>query len=869
MIRSIRLSLCITLALGLLACDPYGRHYRGVVVLRSQLGYHATTWDPVIDELLDTPAPTQDWRPFARYQSSPPPDSVSDEVLIAWWATNRLGGEDKLVPSADVLRRLHQAMPRYPTLVRDLMYRLPVTRETCDRIAAVVATERQRPDTPLSSNDFEQFDFWLERRTPYTVAELEDKLKKISAPTNREFFRGDDLLDSLLERAPDRAMAMLEKHAASPDITLASWARGRLLDRMVASGDERRVEGLRRGLKALAVDTGQPPYARSQSIAAVMKHDWPGRDDWFMSLYLDPTLADLEEGGMGLNPLGSVVYDQPDRLVPRVAALLGHETDHVHDLAADSLIYVKHPGALRALLPWIEDPTWIRRQTSLIDGLRSHLLNTLAEVPVAEAIPTLIHVVRNDSNPYNRSLAATALAALGDAGREGITAIGEAVADELHYRYRMPMVQALARMNALSVADVVTGVSTYTWMQRDPESRRLLHSVRNLEMEGSHSVISLSIGFLAIEELDSFPDALADAVVRETHKYIRRIVYRGQTEWAAAARRAVAGWKRPTMMRQFISDLGNRELDAVMVRHLLEERADYVDKAGDALRELVKDDSEASAIAAVMLGDDAAVEKLLSMAEENDRSRAEFMARRQHYLDILHPYDLEEVDRIIEDEAEYDYRRATAVLAAARLTRHELDVAQVARYLDHENERLARAAERYLVALDSASAREVLYRRHDAGEDGGILILGARETFDPRSDPDDAFAVKERQLVEYISKDRDIREIHALIYFSEEEGHLLAAVLVRNRSATLLKDGKERELTSDEKRDWMALISELRVTELPALTHGDETSSGLQLEFVHLTRKRGRRVFMVSPGRNDWASPYHQLLLKFYYWPMP
>lgn len=858
--------IAVVVAAGTLSCDPY-RRYGGGAMFYSNTGYRATTWQSILDDLLDTPAPPADWTPFARYQTGPPPDTASDEVLIAWWSSSHLAHRDKLTPSEDVLRRLRDAIPRYPVFTRELLLRLPIRRDIHDLVAEVVARERERPDSPLSSMDLDYMESWLDRMTPRTLDELEQRVKTAHHPESSTFIEGEWSLNELLERAPDRAVRLLEMHAAGSDVNLATWAWKHLLGRAMTGGDEARAARLRGRLKAIVGDPEQLPYARSMAVGALMAHDWPGRDDWFMALYSDTTLSKLRDGVFVMSPLPWGVQKNPDRLIPRVMTLLGHPDDHVHSTAARSLVAHKRPEALRALLPWLEDPAWIRTSSGIEDSMRIQILFELAEVEVPESVPALLHVIRHDSELHIRIHAATALANQGQAAREVVRELGEVLAEELHFKLRMEIVRTLSALNVLSVTDMVNGLGVYAHLQSYAEGRGLLNSLRSLEIAGSSFIVSLSIGVLVVEEFESLPEVLVEPVIRETVNDVYRMMRVGEPR-APALRRVMADWPRATAMRALVHDLAQSDLDSAVIRRMLERRASYAETVADELRVVISKKSEAGAIAAVLLGEQTAVNKFLQRPIWNDRARDEFLQRMAEYQDYLRPREIFWMHRTIEGEADHDYRVATAVLASARLARLEIDLTRVTPLLDHADERLARAAERYLVALDTPAAREVLYRRHD--KDGEILILGARENFDPERDPDDAFEVKERLLIDAMKSDPTIREIHALMSFSEQtDGLLEVIVVVRNDSATLLKDAAERELTLSEKQAWMSLVSELRVTELPALVTGVGEPRGRQYQFVHLTRKRGRRVFMINPGFHDWASPYQQLITRLHHMPMP
>ena len=100
--------------------------------------------------------------------------------------------------------------------------------------------------------------------------------------------------------------------------------------------------------------------------------------------------------------------------------------------------------------------------------------------------------------------------------------------------------------------------------------------------------------------------------------------------------------------------------------------------------------------------------------------------------------------------------------------------------------------------------------------------------------------------------------------YSERDGlRNIALIEVKADGVTLIRDGASRQLSDQEWREWTALLTEQRVLELPPLiVPARETSNRdkiVEYEFLHLTRTRGRRVFMMRPGEQG-ASPYHILI---------
>ena len=554
-----------------------------------------------------------------------------------------------------------------------------------------------------------------------------------------------------------------------------------------------------------------------------MSHNWPGRDDWFMALYLDPTLVGLRSGVMMLDPLRYAVKENPDRLVPRVMELLGHEKDTVHALAVRSLMGLDRSDSMHALLPWVRDSNWIRIKGPFADLNRSRLIERLGKTRVPGAAPELIHVLETGES-RDRAKAAIALASLYKSP-EVVPALRKALVSPLRHEERMTIVRALASLDSLTVEEVVKGLDFYAFMQRSEEDQTKLASAQ-VVISGGEAIASMAIGILAVEEYPQLSDRLAaelaTAMFSAATKHDQSMPI-----MAAYQRRVMAAWPDPTVMRWIVTEWSRGKVHGVVVHRVLELRKQYADKVRGELSALIPKGGELAGLAAVVLGDEAAVDSIVTGRDD---------------------------------------RAQSAALAAARLVRHPIDVAKVAPHIRSENKQLALAAERYLESEDSAEAREVLYKHHE----GEFLILGARENFDPNRDPADVFEVNERKLVERIQSDETLIEIHALMSYIDDEGgkQRLTVIEVRENGAELIRSGTERNLTEAEWRDWSTLLAEQRILDLPPLIvqlkFKDHEYRGYQYEFLHLTRKRGRRLFMVHPGFRDWASPYHLLTLRLH-----
>src|SRR5262249_29971401 len=106
-----------------------------------------------------------------------------------------------------------------------------------------------------------------------------------------------------------------------------------------------------------------------------------------------------------------------------------------------------------------------------------------------------------------------------------------------------------------------------------------------------------------------------------------------------------------------------------------------------------------------------------------------------------------------------DKEAQRALLACARLAREPLPIAIVGKLLKRDDRNLALAAERYLGNEDSAEARKLVVGQHP----GEVLILGARQGFDPSHHSFGQFDQLENQLRDEVRKPDGDDEIFALL----------------------------------------------------------------------------------------------------------
>ena len=173
----------------------------------------------------------------------------------------------------------------------------------------------------------------------------------------------------------------------------------------VKEGDQQQAAEYRLRLKAIVEDSKAHKDARRTAFETLFLSNWKGQDEWYLSLFSDPTLIKIPK----LDFIQDPVKATPDKWIPVLTRLLGNPNRNVHNTAVSCLAEFTGRDARRdalvPLLPWLEDPQW----SSLLSYYRSTLVDSLDLVDIPESVPGLITVLNQDDH-YLYSDAADSLA---------------------------------------------------------------------------------------------------------------------------------------------------------------------------------------------------------------------------------------------------------------------------------------------------------------------------------------------------------------------------------------------------------------------------------------------------------------------------
>src|SRR5438874_2369457 len=339
----------ITLALCLLALTPW-----------NAIGQTVQQRD-LVQELLVFPAPSpqsNESRPqggAARFSwDSPPPEDAPLDVLGLYWG--QINDSVKMSASLKTRERLVEACVAKPEFTASLLKLLPQTPQVQNVIKRLYDDNGER----LGEGWRDDVKKYLKLNSRYFREEL--VADAMAAKDDRETgsVTHEDELTTLARLDWSRAEPVLSNFAQAPMPRRAVLAKTLLY--LHYEGNNPKVEALFADLKKTVEDRKALGYSRDKAADALLSVNWSGRDQWFLTLFSDPTLRNLHDGFYLRMPLVSNVGGDPDHWIPIVTKLIANSDRPVHDNAVECLIHFQlanaRRDALMPLLPWLSDPNW-------------------------------------------------------------------------------------------------------------------------------------------------------------------------------------------------------------------------------------------------------------------------------------------------------------------------------------------------------------------------------------------------------------------------------------------------------------------------------------------------------------------------------
>lgn len=727
---------------------------------------HARAEENPLLTLLNLPAPPpynplvtlspQRHREDFYSRSKPPGDDAPIEDLLDYWRRHGQAYlsdlQYKLVPSEKVLDRLIDEIKKDPSSVVQYLNVLPEGPRATEFVKGIyddgaLWEGRESDGRPALKR-------WLTYHSPYFSSELARVASRVT-DANEYVTHHKDLL----------ALGRVDWDAASPIVsrlynspgqpasrTAALWA---LYRHALDSGSPGDIERYRDELKTIVADKTLIAGVRDLALdALVMERDWEGRDDWYYGLLHDQTLVEMER----FTGLTTIIMHSPDeKYVDKMIALLKSDNLNVRSAAARNLLMrlqVKTPEIVEALLPWLENPQWLKDN----DRNRDALVRALHTLKMPESVPGLIAALdekatreigtypnsnMNSNMVWQRPWSNSAVMANTASNSAGATTV-------TYYPLRNAAIGALGMQGD---------------MRAVPALRRILPEVSEYERVGTVNAILKCNGFSVSEQVEAL-EAVAKEIGEAQGRFAANVVN------AAAARAQIdsdeedeevneveeepQAMPRPEHSITAIDSAVSGPLNAAGLKLILGTQVAALDEPGEDLVQAVverveildqKDSSLAESLRKILLRwKGSAINALLLRDLKSNKLDADAIVKLLSLRRELREKQLSEIYGLrtgsqagigisaclIEDVNDYDGMLTAAsdevkiaMLACARLIRAPLLVQKVAANLNSQNKLLAIAAERYLESEDSSEARAIVLSLHP----NEAKILGATVSF--------------------------------------------------------------------------------------------------------------------------------------------
>lgn len=733
-----------------------------------------------------------------------PPDDAPIEDLVDYWS--RWAEVYERFDLTDTVRkRLLDYCLSQPQAIERFLNLLPEEEATNVKVKELY--DHAQNDPEFSPEWRKNVKDWLLYNTSYYLGELRALAQKAK----------DDKQDGVDREAAIRSLAWLDWSNAEPllrgllasgqprssALALSLFYRHAVEEKDL-SGEER----YRRELTAIVANRNQTAYARHEAIQALSDTEWPGRDEWYLTLFQDETLVDSSEQNYTYSPLSTLFDADPEKWTPIMVRLLESKDINVRSGAASCLLSgdKARRNTLLPLLPWLSNPAWLKD----IGNMRMRLLQSTAEIDLPESVPGLIAVVENEQPDYTHehNYAAKALAKYKDP--RAVPALKKALAAERDENQRQGIIEGLLGCQGLTDTEQLQALEAYAAKATTEEDRVELWRYRPDGEEPLPVQISIGKYFALSTEA---PPALVNAVLARADSL------KAENPALAKALMDIAHqWQGSQVDLDMIRRIGNGSADADTIQKTLGRKSKFHESLRPELDALSAASGGAQGVGAVLLDDNGLAQGILTSPDQTAQ---------------------------------------IALLASARLTQMSLPVELVSPFLRSKNPLLASAAEAYLLAEDSREARELLWQHHPHE----AFVTGWREAGYLPVPSLDGMKKNEEKLRAEILKENGPREILALVDNDENTSLVLRlygdkAVFTEYEDAARYRERTIPQAEVSALKDFLTTKSLAdRGPIIEWCHHGCPTS-----EFLSLTKEKGRRVF-VQAGYGQWTEIREQFEL--------
>lgn len=641
--------------------------------------------------MLDLPAPppaskTEDEMGGKRQRSEEfydkknvPSDDAPIEDLVDFWKRQNFitdSHPNKIKPSEKTLARLIEAIKEKPENIPNLLTLLPINEET----AAFVKDIYDIQNLNVDESQRESIKKWLKFKSPYFSDELFAEALNAKDHKTYKTVGKEEELRALAKVDWERTESLLQKlEADKSNPRTAFYAKRLIYQRAIEKEDAATVEKYRKEFQKIVENKTATGIERDDALEALVRNkEWKNHEDWYLSLFEDETLLELNLGDRTTtNPLDGIVYKNPDKWIPIMTKLVGNENRNVHNAAVQALVQFQNQSArkdaLLPLLPWLTNPEWAKD-----NGMGRHrLIQSFDFVDIPEGVLSLIWIVGNDETYAD--WAADSLAKYKDP--RAVPAIKAALAKSKDEDERKRFLNGLIASGGLNDDEQAAAVETYAEKISTPEGFKYIEETYNFDEENIPP-LQISIGKYLAEQTEP-SEGLIRLLIEQ-----QKVLQKEKPEVAKILSGIMSKWQGRLIDLEMLNRIADGKADAETIVGALARRTELKKRVSSELYVLRGKSGLASGVAACLLED------------END---------------IVSAFHNENAET------------QSGTLACARLLRKPLPVREVGALLDSPNKLLALAAERYLESEDSLEARKLVLTHHK----GEAVILGARDSFNP------------------------------------------------------------------------------------------------------------------------------------------
>jgi hypothetical protein len=503
--------------------------------------------------------------------------------------------------SDKVRQRLLQYSEQKPGDLDDLLPLLPDDRATFARVKAIYdknsATQGEDWNRSVRS--------YLETNGGYFHQELLAEARQAKDDDEMGSPENHEALERLTTVDWSLAEPLLNQFSAGRQPRTALLAKTLLYRHAISVPDEASAARMRTELQTVVADRKALGYSRATALESLLDTEWPGRDDWYLSLFHDPTLRKLRDGYQGFSTLTEPVRNAPDRWIPIMTRLVSDPDRAVHDNAVESLIQFQlregRKDALEPLLPWLSDPKW----SSADDRLR--LIQSVPDLDMREAVLGLISVVGEEKGEeYERSYAAESLAHFRDP--RAVPALRLALTREKGSDHRRRIIQGLIACGGVAPEEAAADVESFAQYTLTSEGQeRWEKAAYSLGSTDLPAEIALG-GYIAQQGPES--DRTAELLVKRIDE-----LPTSNPALAGRLQKLTSEWKSATADRAILRHLHKGAVTAADLASALDRRESMQKTVAPELKELESPAGFPSGIAAVLAADH---EKELAILASSD-----------------------------------------------------------------------------------------------------------------------------------------------------------------------------------------------------------------------------------------------------------